>query len=441
VTIGPVGGAPSQGVDATGTRHLLGWFPAVAVGFATAVAAVVSTGLLIYSGPGFARSLATVLTVQAAALAVGFSFPHPAPEPLDGVRKRWLLALVVFLIAAVYGTVWVLVPTIGSGRWGQGVGLALLAGLPLYACAGLFGGLALEVTGTEEGGRSRLASQGALGAALGFAAAGAFLPKAPTPSSLLVACLVMLSLGGMVYASVRAERPRRGLVARGCKGPPTVRVEEYAPRGDAPAEWLLMEGDVVRTRSASGGATPPVGGGSLPPWDVDLVTAFRPGEENGAWSFLHIGGGASSAASMARAGAPVVEVTVLERAHCVVDLGRSHFGTGLEEDREGVRVLLGNWEDHLRTLEGGFDLIIVDGRAFEAVGGMSALSREGRRLVLSLLAPGGVAAWGPKAVHHPRDLDPHVWTLERRDRVPTHDEILLVRAAVAPAPWGAPPAK
>src|SRR5690606_35531127 len=139
-----------------------------------------------------ARSLATVLTAQALALAAGFRFPHPEPDRDDGIRLRWILALVAFLVATVHGTVWTLYPALGSGRWGQGMGLAFLAGLPLYACAGLFAGLAHE--GASAGGdpeaRSRLAARGAFGAALGFAAAGVLLPRAPTPSSLLVTCLV-----------------------------------------------------------------------------------------------------------------------------------------------------------------------------------------------------------------------------------------------------------
>jgi len=42
----------------------------------------------------------------------------------------------------------------------------------------------------------------ALGAGLGFVLTGLMLPRAPIPASLLVACLVLLSAGGMVYGIV-----------------------------------------------------------------------------------------------------------------------------------------------------------------------------------------------------------------------------------------------
>lgn len=432
------GSVPDTGSGAVTGHHRLEWFPGVVVGYAASVAAVVAAGLLLYAGPGFARSLATILTVQALALSAGFRFPHPEPDRDDGIRLRWILGLVSFLVATVYGTVWTLSPALGSGRWGQGTGLAFLAGLPLYACAVLFAGLAQEGASAADTppGRSRLAAQGAVGAAMGFAAAGVLLPRAPTPSSLLVTCLVVLSLGGMAYASVRGSRSRSSVIARGCKGPPPVYVEEYVPPGGAPAEWRLMEGPVVRARLPAAEE----GRSVVPTWDEDLVAAFGPASPEATWRSLHLGGGGSRAATGARSRCTAAEVTVLERAHCLVELGKTHFGTGLEQEGGEVRVALGNWEDQLRTLEPGFDLIVVDGRALEAVGGMSALSGEGRRLVLSLLAPGGVAAWGPKAVHHPRNLDPDLWSCERRDRVPFLDEVMLVRRAPSPVPSGAPPA-
>lgn len=450
---------PPEPTPAAG-RHPLGWLPVFAVGFASAVAAEVALGLLLYAGPGFNRSLTTILSVEAAALALGLWIPYPKPEPVDGIRRRWVFALVAFLAATVFGTVWTMVPSLGSGWVGQGLGLAVLAGLPLYACGVLLGGLVFEAYRDAGAVPSRRAAGGALGAAVGFGITGFLLPQAPTPASLLVLCLVVVSLGGMTYGAVRSSTPRRRLVAKGCVGPPPVRVEEHVHAGGDVIEWVLLEGDVVRAvqRAERGGDGRNVGAGTWAAgthvgWDVATATEVLPaisGERRPR--VLHVGGGASLAPREVLHGHERAEVTVLERTHCVVDLGRSHFGTMPDgeraEDGEPVedgdetdgafdparlRVLTGNIEDNLREVTGPFDLVLVDGRAFDAVGGLTALSNAGKRRIGELLAPEGVMVWGPKAAHHPRELGSPEWETERRDRTHTLDEILVARRAALPS--------
>ncbi|HUF83549.1 MAG TPA: hypothetical protein VMQ81_03045, partial [Acidimicrobiia bacterium] len=118
-------------------RHPFAMVPAFAVGLSSAVAAEVAIGILLYAGPGFVRSLTILLTVEAGALAAGLWRPSPDPEPADGLRRRWLFTMSAFLAATVFGTVWTVMPGIGTGSLGQGLGLAMLAGLPLYACGAL----------------------------------------------------------------------------------------------------------------------------------------------------------------------------------------------------------------------------------------------------------------------------------------------------------------
>ena len=418
-------------------RHPVGWAPVLVVGIAAAVAAEVAVALLLYSGPGFTRSLTTLLTVEALALAAGLRFPAPATQEVDGLRRRWLLALMAFLAATVFGTAWTLVPEMGSGRAAQGIGLAVLAGLPLYACGALFTGLVRErreaIGDPDRGATAPLA---ALGAALGFALTGFLLPRAPTPSSLLVGCLVLLSLGGMAYAAVRTARPRHRLIAEGCVGPPPVRVEERVPAGAGWTEWVLLEGTVARaTRRfpGEGGVEPGSADVLEVPWDVRILRESAP-QDGRPWGALFVGSGASPApAEAVRLGAR--DVVVLERTHCVVDLGRSHFDTGLARERDdGIRegsmyprVLVGNLDDALRGLEGPFDVVMVDGRALDPLGGTTALSRWARAHLAGMLADGGVMAWGPKAAHHPRDYDAPDWTTTRRDRMEPLEEVLVVR--------------
>ncbi|MDZ7778603.1 MAG: hypothetical protein U5R14_01530 [Gemmatimonadota bacterium] len=447
MSAGPAGRPPGE------ARHPLGWVPVFVVGFASAVAAEVGMGLLLYSGPGFTRSLTTVLTVEATALAVGLWTPYPKPEPVDGIRRRWIFTLVAFLAATVFGTVWTMVPTIGSGRVGQGLGLAVLVGLPLYACGALLSGLVFEAYRNAGAVPPRHASVGAFGAAAGFALTGFLLPQAPTPASLLVLCLVLVSLGGMTYGVVRSGTPRRREVAKGCVGPPPVRVEERVHAGGDVIEWLLLEGDVVRTvqRAERGGDGRSVGdgtwaSGSEIAWDVATAREILASSDAPeAPRVLHVGGGASHAPSEVLARHERAEVTVLERAHCVVELGLSHFGTvpeweQVEEqaeegegfDRSRRRVLTGNLADRLSELEGPFDLVLVDGRAFDAVGGLEAVSKAAQRRLGELLAPEGVMVWGPKAAHHPRGFGPPDWETERRDRSETRDEVLVARRAPPP---------
>lgn len=451
-------------------RHPLGWAPVLVVGIVSAVAAEVAIGLLLYAGPGFYRSLTTLLTVEALALAVGMRFPAPAPEITDGLRRRWLMSLMAFLAATVFGTLWTIMPDIGSGRWGQGLGLAVLAGLPLYGCGALFSGLAGEAS--EQGSLygARLAAVGTLGAAIGFAATGLLLPRAPTPSSLLVGCLVLLSLGGMAYGIARTGRPRRHLVAEGCAGPPPVRVEERVEAGGDAVDWILTEGPVVRAkrRVAGPGAEPIEEDVSVAAerathladafadgsWDVAAVRE-QAASAGGSWRLLHVGGGASRAALMAVRDGAAVEATVLERAHCVVDLGRSHFATGLPDQdapaspapaapsQPGLRIRVGNVGDAVRELTGPYDLVLVDGRMFDAIGGADALSLAVRDELARLVGPGGAMVWGPKAAHHPRESAVQGWTASRRDRMGPLEEVLVLRRegpprAVATSPEGGP---
>lgn len=184
-----------------------GFMPPFLVGVSAAVAAEVAAGMLLYGGPGLARSVTTVLAVEAVALAAGLAAPAPRPGERARLRGRWLLALTAFLVAASFATVWAVVPSLGSGRLGQGLGLAVLAALPLYACGALLGGFTAERTAAAvvrrrlPRRRSRIAPVAALGAATGFLATGVLLPRAPMPASLMVGCLVLLSLGAMVHTT------------------------------------------------------------------------------------------------------------------------------------------------------------------------------------------------------------------------------------------------
>ncbi|MEQ1858119.1 MAG: hypothetical protein ABL963_16820 [Longimicrobiales bacterium] len=182
------------------------WTAALMVGAAAAISAEVAVGILLYASPGFMRSLTTILAAEGVALAAGLhAAPPVGPGLVDRLRRRWLFCLAAFLLAAVFGTLWSMVEVVGQGRIGQGLGLALLAGLPLFACGTLLGGMGVVAACDVSGRLPPPGAAAALGAGLGFVATGLLLPRAPIPASLLVGCLMLLSGGGMIYGSVVGE--------------------------------------------------------------------------------------------------------------------------------------------------------------------------------------------------------------------------------------------
>ncbi|MFN0009832.1 MAG: hypothetical protein ACKVXR_18205 [Planctomycetota bacterium] len=219
-------------------RQALGsaWMPPLLVGAAAGIAAEVAVAILLYAGPGFMRSLTTVLAVEGAALALGLhAAPVSSAHPVESLRRRWLFCLASFIAAALYGTAWSLFEGLGEGRIGQGLGLALLAGLPMFACGSVLGSMGSASSIAAAGPRGSSAPA-ALGAALGFVATGTLLPLAPIPASLLVGCLVLLSGGAMVYGAVLAT----GESARAPDVSSRVETSEYQPPGEAAPEVAIV---------------------------------------------------------------------------------------------------------------------------------------------------------------------------------------------------------
>ena len=180
------------------------------VGACVAVAGEVAISVLLYAGPGFVRSLTTVLAVEAIAFGGGlWNAPVPGPDLVERLRRRWLVCLAAFLVAATFGTSWSLVQTLGGGRLGQGIGLAILAAFPLYTCGMVIGGLGAVSARGSEGWARGPGVPATMGAALGFVLTGVLLPRAPIPASLLVGCLVLLSAGGMTFGLVLGSRRER----------------------------------------------------------------------------------------------------------------------------------------------------------------------------------------------------------------------------------------
>jgi hypothetical protein len=412
--------------------YRVAWVAPLLVGASAAVAAEVATGILLYAGPGLMRSLTTVLAVEGAALAMGlWSAPSPDSTLLvDRLRRRWLFCLLAFVAAAVFGTSWSVVQDLGGGPVGQGLGLAVLAALPLYACGLLLAGMSAVAADDPLGRLRGPGAAAALGAAVGFVLTGALLPRAPIPASLLVGCLVLLSAGGMIYGIVLASRPVIHVRAKRHSAGIDVRVEDRlrVSGREAAARYLLEGGHQRRYASLNGNVAAP--------WDVVVARSLLAKRDApfAPFTILSLGGGASPLPRTLAEERLDVTVDVLERNPAVVDLAREHFDAAPPSRPERMSLRVGNLEDLVREARGPYDLVLVDTGALAPLGGMEGLSSSARAALLSALAPGGVLAAGPLPVDASLPGAPQGWqTLEMRRRSAAgeaeEEVVVLIRPA------------
>lgn len=398
----------------------LDWVPPLFVGASAAVAAEVALAVLLYGGGGFVRSLTTILAVEGIAFAAGlWGAPTEGSDLVDRLRRRWLLCLFAFVAAASFGVAWSIFPLVGDGALGQGVGLAVLAALPLYAAGGVLGGMAV-LARTDAGGRlGAPGAPAALGAAVGFVLTGALLPRVPLPASLLVGCLIMLSLGGMLYGGVLGGRTEVRTLARRPGRGPEVRVKERRLPAEGLATLELWEGTFLRRRRVLHGEAPDA-------WDVALVRELLAAEaessDGARFRVLSVGGGASSLGRELLRLHPTATVDVLERTAAVVELGREHFDTGLSVGRDDrCSVGVGNLDDAITACDGGYDLVVIDSDALAPIGGLMGLSRTARRRLPALVNLDGVLVCGPDGSDLDASTVPSGWTASRYHRRETRE--------------------
>ena len=174
-------------------RKGLAWAPAFVAGFGAGASGTVAVALLLYSGEGLLRSLTLIVAIELGAFGLGLGMRGPPREwsrALESLRRRWLFALMAFLAAAGFTSAWALFAGFGASPMTQGLGLALLAGLPLYACGRLLRGISAVRMMAGLTGNGAFAS---LGAAAGVLATGlGALSGAGVPSFVLF-LLVILS--------------------------------------------------------------------------------------------------------------------------------------------------------------------------------------------------------------------------------------------------------
>ena len=372
-----------------GGHHPLRWLPPFVLGVCAATAAEVAASLLLYDGPGLLRSLTAILGVEALSLALGvMTAPGLRPDLVDSLRRRWLFCLLAFVGATLFSATWTMVQALGGSSLGQGLGLAFLAGLPMYALGGVLGGMA-TVAVTEPMGRpGALGGIALLGGAVGFAVTGVSLPQVLAPASLLLVCLVLLSAAGLVYGSVLDTRLRVHVRARRPSPLGDVRVEDRHLLSRKLAARVLLEGDFVRNWVT-------LADDRRRSWEGAVCDAFR-GQGVPHSSVLFIGGGASQGPRSLLRADPSTRVDVAERSGAVIELGREHLDTGLQGDGdERLAISVGNLDDSLARSSHGYSLILLDTASFAPVGGVVSVGVSTRSQIFKGLAPGGVLALGP----------------------------------------------
>ena len=150
-------------------RNALGGAPAFVTGFAAGASGTVAVALLLYSGEGLLRSLTLIVAIELGAFGVGLGMSSPPTEwsnAVESLRRRWLSALLAFLGAAGFALAWAFFAGFGASPVTQALGLALLAGLPLYAGGRLLRGISTVRMMAGLTGDGALASLGAAGGVL-----------------------------------------------------------------------------------------------------------------------------------------------------------------------------------------------------------------------------------------------------------------------------------
>jgi hypothetical protein len=358
--------------------------PPFILGVCLAVAAKVSVGLLLYGGVGFLRALSVILATLAAALAFGlWAGRSVGPESsMEAVRLRWLLTLVAFTGAVVFAGTWEYFGAFGVQPWSQALGLALLAGLPLF-----FGGALLGVMTREDSvlhpkaDVSRLSPGVAviLGVGAGFLATGFVLfPRFSAPHLLLV-CVVFLSLGALIHGWILDQIPQVRVVGRRESHRGEVRVEHWVrgrPRRVLRA--LLVNGEVRGLESEGGDP-------ELPGERAVRTFLNQLGKPE---SILFVGGGGLTLPRLVKAEDPSCRVTVLEEDPLLTELALEHF---LVSEADAIDVQQGpvGW-GRVGPDEGSAVVVLAASALDDSVPTLVAL-RHILPWVDDCLRPGGVA--------------------------------------------------
>jgi hypothetical protein len=194
-------------------KDRLHWVPSFVTGAASATTATVAVALLLYSGEGMLRSLILIVAFELGALGLGLGITVPTTrgEALVSLRRRWLSVLVAFLAASIFVLAWLFKAGFGARAGTQALGLALLAGLPLYMGGQLLVAISADESGRGGGGVGAFATLGACAGVLVTGLSG--LGRVGVPS-LMFFMLMALSGAALVQGWLLRDEASPAAVGR-----------------------------------------------------------------------------------------------------------------------------------------------------------------------------------------------------------------------------------
>lgn len=372
-------------------RALLGLVPPLLVGASVAGAAEMSAGLLLYSAEGFLPALTLILTVETAALAVGLwsGTLQLGASPVEQVRRRWLFSLVTFAIAAAVSAAMTFVEDLLTGGMGQGLGLAFLGSLPLFALGSLLGVMA------RSGEAAVLPSAyvgipAVVGLAVGFLVTGGFLLPNMAPYTLYLTCLTALSGGALLQGWVLDGGLTVRLLDQRWTSRGELTVEERVWGADGTAQRVVLENG--RVRGAEG-----MDGAPGREWEGVVLDALRE-EGKHPGPVLYLGGGSGTLARVLCGVFPGVRIVVVEESEDLVLTARKHLHPFPEWG--AFELHLGDPWTFLGEIAEGFPLILIDGGGLPVLGYQPVVPAESWKELRRVAGPagrvvlGGVASGG-----------------------------------------------
>jgi hypothetical protein len=355
------------------------------VGVSAAVTMELSTGLLLYSDSGFLPALTLILTVECAAVALGlWSGATPGRDSaVEQLRRWWFMALVAFAVAAALSAGRTFWEGSGNGALAQGVGLALLGGLPLFTLGALFGAMAAK-EGPKGPPVERVAVPGVLGVAGGFLIAGGVLIPNLAPYSIFLLCLVALSGGALLQGWVLDLRLAVEIREKRLTPLGSLSVEDRAVGSPRKEVRILLEEGRIRGGEGSGGEPARA-------WEAALVAGLAAqGKDPGP--VLYLGGGSGTAARALSEVFPGLRLTLVERNPLLLEMAGEHL-TAVGEEVD-VRYLAGDPFLLLESMQDRYPLVLVDGQGLPMLGGQPHLREGDWRLLKETAGNAGVVFFG-----------------------------------------------
>jgi hypothetical protein len=358
--------------------------PASLLGFSLGVSSQVAAGLLLYGGPGFIPALAVILAVIFLSLGAGLAGPPPpgtGERMIEEARRRWLLTLLAFTMAAAFAAGWEIFRGFGALGITQAVGLAVLAALPAYTGGRTLGMLA-HLSGVE--GSRGPAFPALAGASAGALALAYVLFPGLSPTAVILICLLAVSAGALVHGLALDDGVRVEPLAGWEEGDGRLKAERWIQPSSRQVRVAVREDGRLRVLRRSDGA--PV----FPEERAVEGDLLRWGPVPERVLALGLGAGVMGGRLAATPGG--VELTIVdETPERLERLLRTLEWGGVDR----IRRLVANPGVFLQRgvgplAPGGADWILVDALALGATGASARIPPGGFLRLRELLSPKGI---------------------------------------------------